>query len=88
MEPRHARAEVPGFFGRLVTEDPDDWGPAGTIQAAAGALLFGADPGIILDETDDARALAVSAALELALRMDRNRRIDLANKLGEVLSGT
>jgi hypothetical protein len=87
VEPGHAQRCVPGFYRRLVTVDPEDWPPAAAVYAAAGVLLYGADPNIIFDEEDDVRALAIGAAVELAIKMDKNRRQDLANRLGQVMSG-
>jgi hypothetical protein len=54
---------------------------------AAGVLLYGADPRIVLDEDDDVRALVVDAALELATKADAQRRIDIANKVAKALAG-
>jgi len=87
VEPQHAQQSLPGFYDRLVREDPEDWGPAATAHTAGTMILYGADPSVILDEEDDVRALAVSAAMEIAFKMDKGRRQDLANKLGQVLSG-
>ena len=57
------------------------------MHVAAGMILFGADPNLILDEEDDARALMISAALVQAFKMDAGRRNDIANKIGQCLSG-
>lgn len=85
MEPGRPQQGIPGFRSRLVSiaelQEEEPWGPAVTVATAAGVLLYGADPNIILDEEDDVRALAIGCALEVAERIDRNRRMDLANKL-------
>lgn len=91
MEPGGPQQGLPGFHDRLVDilelQEETPWQPAVTIATAARLLIYGADPNIALDEEDEVRAVAIGAALDVADRIDHNRRVDLANKIAHIMGG-
>ena len=79
MAPVRAYRGRRGFFRELVDDDP-------IVQAAAGRLLLGGDPAVVLDEEDPLRLAVQEAVLHRAVDLDHQRDKRLAREISNEMA--